>query len=244
MKTNNYIKSFRIFVVLFILCCVLFGAVFLLFTPDIETNYCVDGGHFELFFPLTSLNSSIRITPEIDESLITSELKKSIPIQISADLPEIFNIAFDKYDFLKINTICEFYFADGQSLFKDTESRTISQKQINLLRQTSNLDVAFIRNIVITIYRNNNNSGKKFIVVASIRSEYGQLIEISSTETNDNVVKIYGKLKMTMSGIASTIHNDILITRLSREYPLHRTEQWYFGKYIIVSENNEIKKYQ
>ncbi|MDR2346916.1 MAG: hypothetical protein LBE18_12710 [Planctomycetaceae bacterium] len=238
VETNTHGKSYRIFifvfVVIFILCCVLLGGIFLLFAPELETNYCLDGGHFELSIPLTNLAHKIRIKPEHSRLLIQSELDKSVPIIKSVQSPEILKISYDNYDTLTINTTCELYTADGQLIFKDDESRIMTRSQIEFSQHRKGIEIVFCRNVIITIYCNNNNSSKKNIIVASIKKENGQLIEISSTETNADTVKIYGKIKMTMSGTASTIYDNSLITCLSSEYIQHVNEQRYLGKYIII----------
>ncbi|MDR1925982.1 MAG: hypothetical protein LBQ66_16560 [Planctomycetaceae bacterium] len=211
------------------------------FTPSVETNYCSDGGRFELSFPLSSLGTSMGIQPENGELRIKSELKKSIPIQISAQLPDVLDISFDNYDKLKINIACEIYTTDGQLLFKDIESNILARDQVVLSRRGNGIEVVFLRNIIITIYSNKNNTKNKSIIATSMKSDNGQLIEISTTETNADVIEIYGNIKITMSGAASTVHNNISITSSSSESLHHIDERRYFGKYIIISETNENK---
>jgi hypothetical protein len=214
----------------------------LLFTHEIETNYCSDGGHFELLLPISSFTPRVSIPPQHGESLINSELNQSIPIQIYSQLPEGTEISFGNYDSLTINTACEVYTDNGQMIFKDDESKIIARNQVVLWKHGKNIEMVFCRKIMITIIRSNNRySINKFLIVAALKKENGQLIEISSVETNSDVVKIYGKVKTTISGTASTVHNDISITSLSPEYLLHDNEQRYYGKYIIISENNDVK---
>ncbi|MDR2684748.1 MAG: hypothetical protein LBB53_05140 [Prevotellaceae bacterium] len=233
---KTYGLSLWIFIVVFVVCCVLLWMLFLLLTPDVETNYCLEGGYFELSLPLTDLAHRMRISPEHGELLINSDLKKSIPIpiQMTAQLPKILNISYDNYDTLMINTICEFYTDNKQLIFKDDESRIMTRSQIESSQHKNGIEVTFCRNIMITICSNKNNSDKKNILIASVKNERGQFIEISTTETNADVVKIYGKITITMSGTASIVHNNIAITCSSHQYMQHVNKQRYMGKYIIL----------
>ncbi|MDR1054026.1 MAG: hypothetical protein LBL39_07595 [Planctomycetaceae bacterium] len=231
-KSNHYVRSFLIFVAVFVVCCV---SLWVLIRHDIEVNYCLNGGHFEL-----SMNSRHFTSIINRDEYITFDLNKPFPIQISAQLPEISNISFDDYDKLVINTIYDFYTVDGQLIFRGIETDIMTRSQLESFQCENRLDsdrmqILFSkRNIMIKINRNNNDtSNNKSIMVVSVENDNGQWIEIGAVEINTDVVEIRGSIETRMSGSASTFCKSTLITGISSE-GLHDGSYNYFGKYILL----------
>jgi hypothetical protein len=218
----------KIIVVLIPFVCGFIVLVFNNFsTVTNEKNYYANGSKFNISLPISIASISKEIS-DVNDSLVKEvNCNAILGVQTGYD-----KIPFNGCNFLTLIVVFELFDDEQRCLFKDYEIMTLTQNQINSLRNNKDrIKLRFRRDIQATLYLDDGLINSSNIIVE--RQDSDKIIPIDIFLKKDrNTIRIYERSVVGIIGTSSSMKNDRMFTITSKPKIIYGIER-HIGHYIV-----------